>query len=252
MYKHVKLEPNESSDTEEPLLPIECVKVESEWDSEYRVKIEPCKDDEICPKEEPNDIIKEKIHIKEEIHIKDEIIMKDELGGEGEGVNPLLSWTLPMLRGTMCPPPSFSGVDVRGSLTRVGVRYDKLLYRGCTKKLHDCILKGTPLSNPAHDGVAIPVQLWPHPEPRGNAREPPTCIDNEPRNAMSEARRGCAQPTVHGKRGGGMGKPRSAWPLKKVTRCLAQRGGGQARFVIGDAVMTSLGETAGMHMGHND
>nr|CAD7604981.1 unnamed protein product [Timema genevievae] len=75
--KDVKLEPNDSSDTEEALLPIECVKVESEWDSEYRVKFEPCKDNEICFKEETDHIVKEEIDIKDEIILEDEIITGD-------------------------------------------------------------------------------------------------------------------------------------------------------------------------------
>nr|CAD7427089.1 unnamed protein product [Timema monikensis] len=56
--------------------------------------------------------------------------------------------------------PVVTGVNVRGSRTRVGARYDK-----------------NPISNPAHDVSLSPIQLCSRPEPRANAREPLTRID---------------------------------------------------------------------------
>nr|CAD7428941.1 unnamed protein product [Timema monikensis] len=62
--------------------------------------------------------------------------------------------------------PVLTGVDVRGSRTRVGVGSVTQQYT-----------ESNPISNPAHDGFTIPDQLCPLPELRANAREPLTRID---------------------------------------------------------------------------
>nr|CAD7433319.1 unnamed protein product [Timema monikensis] len=56
--------------------------------------------------------------------------------------------------------PVVTGVDVRGSRTRVGARYDNSVTQQYTER--------NPISNPAHDGVSIPDQLCPLPELRAN------------------------------------------------------------------------------------